>query len=91
MTPGSQAKATMDDIDRRVRAVFASQFRRECTDLHRGTRLIDLEIDSLDTVELAMQLEDEFDLGVIQDEEFERCVTIGDVADLVASKLEARS
>jgi len=45
----------------------------------------DLGADSLDTVELVMALEDEFDLD-IPDEEAEKLTTIGKVIDYVLDK-----
>lgn len=44
----------------------------------------DLEADSLDVVELVMELEDEFDLE-ISDEDAEKIATVGDVLDYINS------
>ncbi|MGM8214437.1 acyl carrier protein [Bacillaceae bacterium W0354] len=44
----------------------------------------DLEADSLDVVELVMELEDEFDLE-ISDEDAEKIVTVGDAVDYINS------
>lgn len=44
----------------------------------------DLGADSLDVVELVMELEDEFDLE-ISDEDAEKIVTVGDVIDYISS------
>lgn len=45
--------------------------------------LADFESDSLDLVEVAMEIEDEFDVS-IDDGELERAVTVGDLYKLVA-------
>ena len=45
----------------------------------------DLEADSLDVVELVMELEDEFDME-IADEEAEKIVTVGDAVEYINSK-----
>ncbi|GAB2561590.1 acyl carrier protein [Gracilibacillus alcaliphilus] len=45
----------------------------------------DLEADSLDVVELVMELEDEFDLE-IADEEAEKIATVGDAVNYIDSK-----
>lgn len=44
----------------------------------------DLEADSLDVVELVMELEDEFDME-IADEEAEKIVTVGDAVEYIDS------
>ncbi len=48
----------------------------------------DLGADSLDTVELVMALEDEFDQE-IPDEDAEKIRTVGDAVNYITSKLEA--
>lgn len=45
----------------------------------------DLGADSLDVVELVMELEDEFDME-ISDEEAEKIVTVGDAVNYIESK-----
>ncbi|HET7521989.1 MAG TPA: acyl carrier protein [Bacillales bacterium] len=45
----------------------------------------DLEADSLDVVELVMELEDEFDME-ISDEDAEKIATVGDVIDYIKSR-----
>ncbi|WP_270181839.1 acyl carrier protein [Alkalihalobacillus sp. CinArs1] len=45
----------------------------------------DLGADSLDVVELVMELEDEFDME-ISDEDAEKIVTVGDVIDYINSQ-----
>ncbi|MDY6967461.1 MAG: acyl carrier protein [Spirochaetota bacterium] len=47
----------------------------------------DLGADSLDTVELVMALEEEFDLE-ISDEEAEKIITVGDVIKFIESKVK---
>lgn len=46
----------------------------------------DLGADSLDVVELVMELEDEFDLQ-FSDEDAEKIVTVGDAVDYIKSQL----
>ncbi|MGA2159473.1 MAG: acyl carrier protein [Dehalococcoidia bacterium] len=50
----------------------------------------DLEIDSLSKVEMALALEDELGLS-LQDTELEDIKTIGQVVDLIESKLKVRN
>ena len=49
---------------------------------------VDLGADSLDMVELAMRFEDELNI-VIEDDESEACVTVGDALALLARKTSA--
>lgn len=49
----------------------------------------DYDLDSLDLVDLVMNLEDEFDLEV-DDEDFEEIDTIESVVDYIEEKLEER-
>ncbi|MBO8155271.1 MAG: acyl carrier protein [Bacillaceae bacterium] len=46
----------------------------------------DLEADSLDVVELVMELEDEFDME-ISDEDAEKIETVGDAVEYINSRL----
>ena len=46
----------------------------------------DLDADSLDLVELVMELEEEFDITV-EEEELQELPTIGDAFKLISSKL----
>jgi len=47
----------------------------------------DLEMDSLSMVELALAMEDSFGV-TLPDEELAKLTTVGEVADLIQSKLE---
>lgn len=46
----------------------------------------DLGADSLDLVELMMALEEEFDVGEIEEETARKLKTVGDVVDLIGSQ-----
>lgn len=48
----------------------------------RDTQLASLEVDSLDLVELAQMLDDDFDIQVTADD-FEHVTTFGDAMDVV--------
>ena len=50
----------------------------------------DLNADSLDMVELVMELEDEFDL-TIPDEEAEKLKTVGEVVDYIQKTVAVKS
>jgi acyl carrier protein len=63
-------------------------------DKHEITREIsfinDLNADSLDFVELVIELEDEFDI-IIPDEEAEKIQTVGAVVDYVVNLIKSKS
>ena len=47
----------------------------------------DLGADSVDLVELVMAMEEEFELGMAQEDEVKSLKTVGDAVNYVASKL----
>jgi len=49
-----------------------------------------LNADSLDTVELVMELEDEFNLS-IPDEDAEKLKTVGEAIDYIQKRVEGKS
>ena len=61
------------------------------SELSRETSFVnDLNADSLDTVELVMELEDEFDL-TIPDEDAEKLKTVGEAIDYIQKSLSEKS
>ncbi len=72
----------------KVVKLLAEQFGADESTLTMKTSFEeDLGADSLDIVELTMMIEEEFDLGEIEDEDLEGLKTIGDVVELINSKL----
>ncbi|MCH7595700.1 MAG: acyl carrier protein [Planctomycetes bacterium] len=60
-------------------------------EISRETSFVnDLNADSLDTVELVMELEDEFDL-TIPDEDAEKLKTVGEAMDYIQKALSVKS
>ena len=63
----------------------------EKSEITRETSFInDLNADSLDTVELVMEFEDEFDMS-IPDEEAEKIQTVGAAIDYIAKVAQSKS
>lgn len=54
--------------------------------LPRMSLRVDLEFDDLDMINAVMDVEDEFDIS-IDDDEWDRVQTVGDVATLVTAKV----
>ncbi|MCX7615326.1 MAG: acyl carrier protein [Clostridiales bacterium] len=49
----------------------------------------DLNADSLDLVELMMSIEEEFDLGEIEDDSLDKIKTVGDAVKFVKDRIES--
>jgi acyl carrier protein len=73
----------MEDIESKVIEIVSEQMGVEKSQITRETHFInDLNADSLDTVELVMEFEDEFELS-IPDEEAEKIQTVGQAIDYI--------
>lgn len=78
-------------IEKRVIDIISEQMGADKSEITRETSFInDLNADSLDTVELVMEFEDEFDLS-IPDEEAEKIQTVGAAIDHIVNVIQARS
>lgn len=76
----------MSDVFERVKDIIVEQLDVEESQVTMEASFRDdLEADSLDVVELVMELEDEFDLE-IGDEEAEQITTVGDAVKYIESK-----
>jgi len=75
------------EIEAKVIQIVAEQMSVEKAEISRNTSFVnDLNADSLDTVELVMELEDEFDL-TIPDEDAEKLKTVGEAIDYIKNKM----
>ena len=81
--------ADMSDTEQRIRAIIVEKLGVDENDITREASFTnDLGADSLDTVELIMEFEKEFDL-TIPDEDAEKIGTVGDAVDYVDAKKTA--
>lgn len=72
-------------IETKVIEIVAEQMGVDKGEVSRDTHFInDLNADSLDTVELVMEFEDEFETS-IPDEEAEKIQTVGQAIDYIAA------
>lgn len=79
----------MEEIDQRVKKIVAEQLGVNEADVKTESAFVDdLGADSLDTVELVMALEDEFDTE-IPDEEAEKITTVQQAIDYVKAHAKA--
>lgn len=75
----------MSDVFDRVRDIIVEQLDVDESQVTMEASFAeDLDADSLDVVELVMELEDEFDLE-IADEEAEKISTVGDAVEYIDS------
>lgn len=78
-------------IEEKVVEIISEQMGADKADITRETSFInDLNADSLDTVELVMEFEDEFDVS-IPDEEAEKIQTVGAAVDYVAKVTQTKA
>jgi acyl carrier protein len=79
----------MAEIDARVKAIIVEQLGVAPEEVTNEASFInDLGADSLDTVELVMALEEEFDME-IPDEEAEKLQTVGQAVDYIKNHVPA--
>jgi acyl carrier protein len=72
-----------DEIEEKVIEIVAEQMGVDKSEITRETSFVnDLNADSLDTVELVMEFEDQFELS-IPDEEAEKIQTVGQAIDYI--------
>ena len=78
----------MSDIEQRVKKIVSEQLGANEADVKNESSFVDdLGADSLDTVELVMALEEEFDCE-IPDEEAEKITTVQQAIDYVTANLK---
>ncbi|MCA9251394.1 MAG: acyl carrier protein [Phycisphaerales bacterium] len=83
--------ATREEIEEKVCEIVSEQMGVDKSEITTATSFVnDLNADSLDTVELVMELEDEFDTS-IPDEEAEKLQTVGAAVDFIEKQMAARS
>ena len=75
--------ASNKPVEERVKAIIVEQLGVEENDVVPAAKFIeDLGADSLDTVELVMAFEEEFDIE-IPDEDAEKITTVGDAVQYI--------
>jgi acyl carrier protein len=75
----------------KVTDIISEQMGVDKSEIARETSFInDLNADSLDTVELVMEFEDEFDMS-IPDEEAEKIQTVGAAVDYIVKIMQSKN
>jgi len=84
-------EVNVQEIESKVIDIISEQMGVEKSEITRETSFInDLNADSLDTVELVMEFEDEFDMS-IPDEEAEKIQTVGAAVDYIINTIHSKS
>ena len=78
---------TTEQVEARVIETLAS-FGPDASQITRDATFEELDIDSLDLVELAQIVEDEYGV-VLKGEDMKELKTVGDAIDLIVNKAEA--
>lgn len=79
------------EIQEKVISIVAEQMGVDKGEITRDTNFVnDLNADSLDTVELVMEFEDEFETS-IPDEQAEKIQTVGQAIDFIKEYMDKQS
>jgi acyl carrier protein len=78
---------TNEQVEARVVEALAS-FGPDADQITRGSTFEELEIDSLDLVELAQIIEDEYGV-VLKGDDMKELHTVGDAVDLIVARVDS--
>lgn len=79
---------TMDEIFKTMQDLIAEQFAIDTNKIGMDSSFVDdLGADSVDLVELVMAMEEEFDVGEIDEEDLTGLKTVGDCVRYLYNKL----
>lgn len=79
---------TMEEIFKTMQDLIAEQFAIDADEISMESSFVDdLGADSVDLVELVMAMEEEFDIGEIDEEDLTALKTVGDCVRYLNGKL----
>jgi len=82
--------AVAENLEERVKKIIVTQLAVDIAEVNPQSQFVqDLGADSLDTVELVMALEEEFDVE-IPDEDAEKIKTVGEAVTYIKDKLSKK-
>ena len=80
---------SIEEIFQTMQELVAEQFAMEPSEVTMETSFEeDLGADSVDLVELVMAMEEEFEMGEVQEEDLGTLKTVGDAVNYIAGKLK---
>ena len=81
---------SVEEIFQTMSELVAEQFAMEPAEVSMDTSFEeDLGADSVDLVDLVMAMEEEFEVGEIQEEDLKTLKTVGDAVNYIASKVKS--
>ena len=81
---------SVEEIFLTMSELVAEQFAMEPAEVTMDTSFEeDLGADSVDLVDLVMAMEEEFEVGEIQEEDLKTLKTVGDAVNYIASKVKS--
>ena len=81
---------SVEEIFQTMSEMVAAQFAMEPAEVTMDTSFEeDLGADSVDLVDLVMAMEEEFEVGEIQEEDLKTLKTVGDAVNYIASKVKS--
>ena len=81
---------SVEEIFQTMSELVAEQFAMEPAEVTMDTSIEeDLGADSVDLVDLVMAMEEEFEVGEIQEEVLKTLKTVGDAVNYIASKVKS--
>lgn len=79
----------IEEIFQTMKDLVAEQFAVESTEVRMNTSFEeDLGADSVDLVELVMAMEEEFEVGEVEEEDLGSLKSVGDAVNYIAGKLK---
>ena len=79
---------TVEEIFKTMQDLIAEQFAIDTDEISMDSSFVDdLGADSVDLVELVMAMEEEFDIGELDEEDLAGLKTVGDCVRYLSSKL----
>ena len=80
---------SIEEIFQTMQELVAEQFAMEPSEVTMETSFEeDMGADSVDLVELVMAMEEEFEMGEVQEEDLGKLKTVGDAVNYIAGKLK---
>ena len=89
ISQGVEKSMTNEEIFNTMQDLVAEQFAIEPEEVSMDSSFEeDLGADSVDLVELVMAMEEEFEMGEVQEEDLGKLKTVGDAVNYIAGKLK---